>query len=84
MTEREREHIRAALAYSKGNLPQACLHWSNILIKNPLGKAEAVHSLFICLCLRCTGNQVCNVGLPRSRRNDEAERYDGICCGSLE
>ena len=38
VTEREREHIRAALAFSKGSLPQACLHWSNIIVKYPLGR----------------------------------------------
>ena len=51
MTEREKEHIRAVLAYSNGNLPQACLHWSNILIKNPLGR------LYLCTA----SNNICCV-----------------------
>ena len=37
LTQREREHIRAVVTQSKGNLPLACQYWTDILIKYPLG-----------------------------------------------
>ena len=42
LTQREREHIRAVVTQSKGNLPLACQYWTDILIKYPLG---------MCICL---------------------------------
>ena len=35
MTERERRHVQALLAYSEGDLPGATCHWANILLYHP-------------------------------------------------
>ena len=35
VTERERRHVQALLAYAEGDLPLATCHWADILIKHP-------------------------------------------------
>ena len=35
LTERERRHVQALLAFSEGDLPRATHHWAHILIHHP-------------------------------------------------
>ena len=37
ITDREKAHIRATLAYASGNLPQATEEWASILVEYPHG-----------------------------------------------
>ena len=35
LTEREKRHVQALLAYAEGDLPRATGHWADILITHP-------------------------------------------------
>ena len=37
ITERERGHVRAFLAYASGNLPKAVEEWATVLLNYPHG-----------------------------------------------
>ena len=51
VTERERRHVQALLAYAEGDLPLATCHWADILIKHPRDLI-AVKMLFVsCITL---------------------------------
>ena len=46
LTERERSHVQALLAYSEGDLPKAICHWAHILITYPRDLV-AIRILFV-------------------------------------
>ena len=46
LTERERRHVQALLAYAEGDLPRATEHWVDILIRHPLD-IQAIRVFFV-------------------------------------
>ena len=46
LTEREKRHVQALLAYAEGDLPRATGHWADILITHPRDLL-AIHVAFV-------------------------------------